>query len=322
MKKIITLFFFLLALAMISYGKGYAIGGFHLSKVHNYFYFQSWISLAILVFCLVISYATYSVYKNTKLVGLKFVPVGLFFLSLGIIIIGFHNSYCKVCSDLGFCGTAHNYPNAISVLAVCISLVIYLALQSQDYDLKSSLKKFWHTLVFGSFIIIIILFISLFYMELPEPISYKAGRFNLQGFVFISISIFCTIAFFTFLVVYYRTRKKIFVAMSVQFIVTALVQLVAAYHIFTCYWCDIEECSEFFALGGIFILIGMFILWYSYTPILYGKSEEKLKLQEKIGALKDEEKPSKENIDGFSIGFLFAISFVIFIFGSFNVAYV
>jgi len=265
------LFIFLFILSIYFYISGFEINDFQFSKIHYQLYFLAWVSLGNIIFALILAYASYVVFKHTKLEAFRFIPLSLFFFVVGMIINCFHLSYCKICSDLGFCGTAHVYPNVISILSIGLSFVLYLINQVQVLELRFILRKLWIILSFGFGLIVFILFISLFYMNLPNPISYKIGSLNFQGLIFVFVSLFSFLSFSVYCFFYFKTRNRIFVAVSIQFIIIGISQLVSAYHIFTCYWCNIEECSEFFSLSGIMILTAVFILWYSYMPILYCK---------------------------------------------------
>ncbi len=268
MKKMDLLFAVLLVASVGSFFWGYDIGDFTFSQIHNHLYFQAWISLATIILSVLLAGATASIYKFTRLETFRLVPAALLVFSLGMIPIGFHNSYCKVCSDLGFCGTAHNYPDIITIIAIYISTSIYVLSESAIKDVGRALKKLWRALIIALAAIIAVMLVSLFYMQLPEPIPYKSARINPQGIVFLSVSIFSMVAGIVYVLRYRQTGNKALEGVCIQFIVTGLVQLIAAYHIFTCYWCNVEECSEFFVIGGLFILVSMYLLWRSYLPLL------------------------------------------------------
>lgn len=320
MKRSLPFFLFLFILSISFYILNFNIDGFQFSKIHYHLYFLAWMSIANLILCLILAYAVFVIYKLTNLIPLRFIPLALLFYSFGIIINCFHLSYCKICSDLGFCGTAHTYPNAISLLSICVSLILYIINQTQVNDLKLILKKLWSILLIGFLVIIVILFISLFYMDLPRPIPYKVGHFNMQGFIFIFISLFCFLSFIMFFYGYIKTHSKVLKGVSVQFVVTGLLQLISAYHITTCYWCNVEECSEFFSLSGIFILIAMFILWYSYMPLLY--CEALSKKTQTSGVSGHAKQCSDKDAERFPDGFFFARPFAVPFSEFFNVAYV
>ena len=267
-----TIFFLtLLTISVCAFFAGLDSGGFKYAQTHYYPYFQGWISLANLIFCLALAIAAHKIHKKQGLEPLRYVPLALIFFAIAIALIGIHVSYCKNCGDVGFCGTAHDYPNAVSILGICISLVLYLSSIKEVDSFAHALSILYHSLMIGFAAIIVVLFISIFYMKFPEPSPYAfLQRPNVQGITFICISLFSFLAFLDLFHAFKTTGKRVFVHIGIQFIVIALVQLVAFYHIATCYGCAMGECSEFFTLAGIFILIAVYLLWYSYSALKKG----------------------------------------------------
>ena len=255
-KKVVTAVGLLLVIATAVFTfLDWRTGEFDLLKAQEYkFYFQSWVSIAGFSFTLVMSLTMFIIYKKMNRPSLKFMSLSFLVAAVAYMSIGYHASYCKVCSDLAMCSATHNYSNYLIVIAL-----IVFALTTLMMNVKNNiaiLKLFSLGLIMASLILLIILFVSIQFMEIPDALLYNINQINLQGLVFIF-----PLILIGFTLIYLRKSckvKKIIVLISVLFSLSFIPQ---AYHIFLCQECHVMECSEFYVVSGLmmFMALGLFI---------------------------------------------------------------
>ena len=258
MKKIWYLFsiFFLLSITFIFVD--WHIDGFNFFKFQEqYFYFQSWISIAGILFAIVMTITTFLIYKNTQLHSLKYISIGFLLTAAAYFITGYHSSYCKICSDLGYCAASHSYPNYLMIITFVI-FVLSIIMSSRSLDIVKKvqlLHKFTYGLTIATILLSIILFISIQYIEVLDHIYYFYTT-NLQALVFIFPVVIMIWAFIYFRRVY--TVSRLYIVLVLLASLSFLPQFL---HILTCKDCHIIECSEFYVLSGLIMLIvsGVFI---------------------------------------------------------------
>ncbi len=255
MKKNFYLFGVLLLGVVIFSLIDFNVDGFDFLKFQvSKYYFQSWIAMAGAVFSLIMSITIFIIYKKSDLISLKFISISFLLISSAYGVIGYHTSYCKICSDLSLCGASHTYPNYFIVIALVI-FVLGILLVNLNKNLRF-LKLFSYGLIFATLLLMIILFLSLEFMETPDITNYILINLNLQGFTFVFPLVFIGFAFFYMRSIYRVTNSiiLIFVLIFVSFIPQA-------YHIFICDECQSMECSEFYIFSGflIFLAVGLFI---------------------------------------------------------------
>lgn len=256
-KAIIFLYSLLFINAIFFTSFGWKVDGFDFTKLQSYqLYFQSWVSTAGFIFSLIMSLTSFYIYKKNKLPSLTYIGGSFFLSALSYAIIGYHTSYCKVCSDLSLCGASHNYPNYIILIALIISVLTILLTDMKKNVL--SLKIFAFGLILASTLLLLTLFISLNFIETPDLLSYVFSSLNFQGLVFVFPLIFVGLSF-----VYFKTRYKLSKATSFIFILLVLSLLPQIYHMFICTECDNMECSEFYALSGFIMFIAIGFLLYA-----------------------------------------------------------
>lgn len=244
----------------------WSVDGFDFLKAQNHeFFFQSWISIAGLVFTAVMSITTFIVYKNTKIDSLKFVSLSFLSTSLAYLFIGYHTSYCKVCSDLTMCGTSHNYPTYFTVIAILVLALTTVLMNSKNNI--AVLKTFSFGLIAASSLMLATLFMSIRFMEIPDIASYVLTVINFQGFVFVFPLILLLLLF-----IYFKTAYKVTKSVVLIFVLLFLSFLPQAYHIFICTECHTMECSEFYLFSGFFMFIAIGFLIYSISLQLQEKS--------------------------------------------------
>lgn len=237
----------------------WSVDGFDFLKVQNYqFYFQSWISAAGILFTLIMAITTFIIYKKSGLNSLKFISISFFLTSFAYLLIGYHSSYCKVCSDLSMCSSSHNYPNYFAVIALVITAITALLVNLKNNI--THLKLFSIGIISASFLLLLTLFISIQFMETPDIILYEIININLQGFVFIFPLILIILSFIYFKSIYKTTNiiTLVFILMFISFVPQA-------YHIFMCTECHTMECSEFYVFSGLIMFIAMGLLIYSIS---------------------------------------------------------
>lgn len=235
----------------------WSVDGFDFFKVQEYeLYFQSWVSIAGILFTVVMAFSTFLIYKKSKIRSLRFISLSFLLTSFAYGIIAYHTSYCKVCSDLTMCGASHNYSNYFTVIALVVTVLTILSL-----NLKNNigvLKQFAYALVFASLLLLIILFISIRFMETPDVITYVISTINIQGLSFIFPLILIVLSFIYFRKMYKSSKSVVFI-----FTLLFISFLPQAYHIFVCTECNSMECSEFFVASGLMMFIAIGLLIYA-----------------------------------------------------------
>lgn len=234
------------------------VDGFDFFKFQEqHLYFQSWISVAGILFSTTLAITTFIIYKKMKLHPLKYISLGFLVTSISYLIIGYHASYCKICSDLGYCAASHNYSDYLMIIAFVIFIFLVIITNRNLDILKKmhSLRRFSYGLVIATILLTTTLFISLKYLEIPDNISYLY-TINLQAFVFILPIIIIIWAFIYFRQIYKVSKMYLFIAILSSF--SFLPQFL---HILTCNDCHTMECSEFYVFSGLLMLIvtGLFI---------------------------------------------------------------
>ena len=267
-KKLLYVLFFLFMLVSIGFTLiDWNVDGFDFFKAQKYeLFFQSWVSIAGVIFTAVMASTVFIIYKKTHVHSLKFIVFSFLLTSLAFGIIGYHTSYCKVCSDLTMCGASHNYPNYLIVIALIIS-----AITSIVVNLKNNiiiLKVLAYGLISASLLLLIVLFFSIQFMETPDVISYVVNNINLQGLVFIFPILLLLITF-----IYFKKMYQISNSASLVFLLLFISLLPQAYHILICAECHSMECSEFFVFSGLIMLVSIGLLLYSISLQLEEKKE-------------------------------------------------
>ncbi len=220
------------------------------------FYFQSWVSIAGLLFALIMSLTTFLVYKKSHIASLKFVSMSFLLSAFAYLIIGYHASYCKVCSDLTMCSASHNYPNFLTMIALIIFVVMALLFNAKKNML--TLKFFSKGIFIASFFMFSLLFVSVQFIEMPDVISYVLTELNMQGFVFFSPLILIVLSF-VYVKVLYKVSKFYLLLFSLLF----MSFLPQAYHILICTECHAMECSEFYLVSAFFMITSIALLLYA-----------------------------------------------------------
>lgn len=237
----------------------WSVDGFDFFKAQKYeLFFQSWVSIAGVIFTAVMALTIFIIYKKSHLDSLKFVSFSLILASFAFGIIGYHTSYCKVCSDLTMCGASHNYPNYLIVIALIIVTIISILV-----NLKNNitvLKILASGLITASLLLLIVLFFSIQFMETPDVMSYVITNINLQGFVFLFPIILILLTF-----MYLKIMHKISNSISLVFLLLFISLLPQAYHIFICTECHSMECSEFYVFSGLVMFMAVGFLLYSIS---------------------------------------------------------
>ncbi|RLA78325.1 MAG: hypothetical protein DRG78_15430 [Epsilonproteobacteria bacterium] len=257
-------------LFILSVGFGifdWKVDGFDFLKAQDYkFYFQSWISFAGSIFSIIMAITTYLLYKKSEIISLKLVSLSFVLISVSYGIIAYHTSYCKMCSDLSLCGASHSYPNYIILISLIILVITLLFV---DNKLKISLiKTFSYGLIVATIFLIIILFLSINYMETPDIIPYIFSAVNMQGFVFIFPLIFSLLIF-----IYFKNTYKLTSVITFIFFLVILGFIPQAYHIFSCTECHNMECSEFYIASGLIMFIAVGLIFYAINLQLKNKEE-------------------------------------------------
>ncbi len=264
-KKIINLFTLLFIASLFVFVFDWSVDGFDFFKFqHNEYYFQSWISIAGSIFTFIMAITIFVIYKKSKINSLKFISLSLLLVSVAYSIIGYHSSYCKVCSDLSMCAASHNYPNYFIVIAL-IALVVTVLLANIRNNINL-LKLLALGLMFSTIGLTVILFMSVEFMETPDAVSYVFKTLNLQGFVFIFPLLLIILLVLYFRKIYKFSNISLFIFMLI--FVSFLPQ---AYHVFICNDCHIMECSEFFVASGLLMFMAMGLLIYSLSLELHKK---------------------------------------------------
>lgn len=265
--NLIHLFTILFLTSIIFSVANWSVDGFDFFEFqHNNKYFQSWISIAGVLFSLIISITVSIIYKKTKILSLRFIPIAFILTAIAYATIGYHLSYCKVCSNLTLCGASHNYSDFFIIIALVIFTLLSILQNQIDIKIKTSaLKILSYGLISAIIILTLVLFFSLQFIEIPNIITYR-GSFNLQGIVFI-IPLVLSIWFF----IYFKNSYKSIKNITILFILLIAGFIPQTYHILFCNECNIMECSEFFVLSGLIMLIVVMILIYSININLKAK---------------------------------------------------
>jgi len=268
MTKIGYLFVSFFTLSVLCLILGWQVDGFDFFKIQdNKFYFQSWISLAGTFFTLIMSATIFILYKKSNKKSLKYISLSFLIISLAYAIVGYHTSYCKVCSDLSLCGASHNYPDYIILMSVIVFVMILLLL-NHKFNL-SLFKTFFYGMILAVSSLMGILFLSIKYIEIPNVTPYVFHSLNLQGFIFILPLFFTGIVY-----LYFRKTYKITAKISLLFFMIALSFIPQAYHIFSCSECNRMECSEFFSLSGLLMFIAIGLIFYSLDIALKNETTQ------------------------------------------------
>ena len=268
MLKIKYLFASLFALSVLFLVLGWQVNGFDFFKAQDYeFYFQSWISFAGTVFTLIMAVTIFVLYKKSNKQSLKYISISFLIISLAYAIVGYHTSYCKVCSDLSLCGASHNYPDYLILMSVIVFVLILLLL-NKKFNL-SLFKTFFYGMLLGVSSLMGILFLSIKYIETPDITPYVFHSLNLQGFIFVLPLLFTGIVY-----LYFRKTYQINTKISFLFFMIAVSFIPQAYHIFSCNECNQMECSEFFSLSGLLMFIAIGLIFYSLDIALKNEMPE------------------------------------------------
>ena len=247
------------------------VDGFDFFKFQEqHFYFQSWISIAGILFSSVMALTTFIIYKKTAILSLKYIPISFLLIATAYAIIGYHSSYCKVCSDLGYCAATHNYPPYLIIITFVIFVLITIMF-GRNLDLVKKaqiLQNFSYGLIAATSLLGITLFVSLSFLEIPNHISY-ARTVNLEALIFMIPLIVILWAFIYFRHTYKAPGVYLFMAF-----LSALSFMPQIYHIYTCKDCHTMECSEFYLFSGFIMVIvaGLFI--HSVSVQLQENKEE------------------------------------------------
>lgn len=258
MKKIwylFSIFFFITLIFIASY---WHVDGFDFFTIQTqHFYFQFWISLAGIFFTLTMAVTSYFIYKQRRLKSFKYIPLSFILTAVSYMIIGYHGSYCDICSNLTLCAASHNYPNYLIVIAFIIFTLITIMLSGKlnTAEKAKTLQQLSLGLIIATVLLIIALFVSIDFMETPLIIPY-ANNQNLQSLGFIFPIVIILIAF-----VYFNYHYKLNASYFLLALLSCLAFVPQIYHIFRCKDCHIMECSEFYSLAGLimFIVVGLLL---------------------------------------------------------------
>ncbi len=268
MKKIIYVSIILFLASIIFIWIDWRIDGFDFFKIQdNKHYFQSWVSIAGGLFAFIMALFTFFIYKKSNIGSLKFISLSLLLTSLAYAIIGYHTSYCKMCSDLSMCGASHTYPNYLILISLIIFVVVILL-----YYIKNNiklLKLFSYGLIFSSVLLTIILFVSIQFMETPDIVPYIFTTLNLQGLIFVFPLILITLSILYLKNIHRLTHMTVFI-----FILIFISFIPQAYHIFICNECHAMECSEFYIFSELLIYIAVSLFIYVISLHLDKKAEK------------------------------------------------
>ncbi len=255
MKRILYLSMILFLSIITFIWVDWRVDGFDFFKLQeNKYYFQSWVSMAGAVFAFTMAISTFFIYKKSHILSLKFISFSFLLTSFAYAIIGYHTSYCKVCSDLSMCGASHNYPNYLVLISLIIFVLTILLLHIKNHI--TLLKLFSYGLISASALLTVILFISIQFMETPDIIPYIFTVLNLQGLIFIFPLLLIILS-----ILYFHTIYKLTYITILIFVLISISFMPQAYHIFICNECHAMECSEFYIFSGLFMFmaVGLFI---------------------------------------------------------------
>jgi len=272
-KHLLYIWWFLFVLSIVSYFSAFK-ENFKISSLIKFpFYYHFWVSLDLLILSILFLWCIKWLQNKTNFLFFRSFKYALIFFIIADILVGIHNGYCEICSNLGLCGSLHNYPDAATILIMCLSFLSLTYLLFKDKKEMVYFQKIVYYWVIAILLEILVISLSTIFISFPEPISYKKGPLNWQGFIFINLIIYCMIASWWFL----KTFKKRIEAkiISLQFFLIGISQIPAAYHLLTCYWCHVEECSEFFGLAGICLMIMLLFLTNSCKDYILIDSQKK-----------------------------------------------
>ena len=234
-------------------------------------YFQTWISMAALVLAFIMTILTFSIYRKTGFKPFKWVPLSFLLFAFSFVPLAYHLSRCHECAGLGLCGLYHNYGNLAALIGMIVALCVAMwgAAAIFEPKLKILFKKvMFPGLIIAALAMLAIMLIGSQIMAIPEEINYPPSVFNPEGLLFGIIILISLIFFFNLLGLYLKSETKLILPIAIGFLVVALSQIPAAYHIFTCYWCHVMDCSEWYTLGVICLFIAELIFYYSFTPFI------------------------------------------------------
>jgi hypothetical protein len=153
------------------------------------------------------------------------------------------------------------------IVAICVAMWDSAAIF--EPKLKTLFKKvMFPGLIIAAIAMLIIMLIGTQMMTIPEQMTYPPSVFNPEGIIFVAIILISLYFFFKLLRLYLKSDAKLILPISIGFLVVALSQMPAAYHIFTCYWCHVMDCSEWFTFGGISLFIAVFLFYRSFIPFI------------------------------------------------------
>jgi len=230
-------------------------------------YPQTWVAIAAIIFAFIMAISTFIAYKKTEFKLFKYLPLVFLILAISFIPIAYHTAYCEECASLGACGQVHNYGTIVALIAIALATVF--AVKSFGAEIKGPMmRSLLYGTIAGVFAILLVVFIGSQLMGTPGEMEYPPTVFNPEGFVFVAIILVGLYFSIKLFLLYRKTKAGFILPLSLGFLVVALSQILAAKHIFTCYWCHIMECSEWFTLSGICLLIAIMIFYHSFKPFI------------------------------------------------------
>ncbi len=235
-------------------------------------YFQTWISMAALVLALIMAFLTFLTYRQTGFKPFKWIPLSFLFFTISFMPLAYHLAHCNECAGTGLCGVYHNYGNLAALIGMIVAICVAMwgAAAIFEPKLKIIFKKvMFPGLIIAAIAMLVIMLIGSQMMAVPEieEISYPLS-FNPESLIFLGIILISLFFFGNLLRLYLKTGAKLILPVAIGFLVVAFSQIPATYHIFTCYWCHVTECSEWFTLSGISLFIAVLIFYHSFTPFI------------------------------------------------------
>jgi len=235
-------------------------------------YFQTWVSMAALVLALIMALLTFFTYRETGFKPFKWVPLSFLFFAISFVPLAYHLSRCHECAGLGLCGLYHNYGNLAALIGMIVAMCVAMWGSAAIFEPKLKIifkKVMFPGLIVAAVAMLAIMLIGSQMMAIPEEeMHYPPSVFNPEGLIFLGIILISLFFFFNLLGLYLKADVKLILPVAIGFLVVALSQIPAAYHIFTCYWCHVMDCSEWFTLGGIGLFIAVLIFYRSFTPFI------------------------------------------------------
>jgi hypothetical protein len=129
-------------------------------------------------------------------------------------------------------------------------------------------KVMFPGLIIAAIAMLAIMLIGTQMMAIPEKMSYPPSVFNPEVVIFVGIILISLFFFVKLLNLYLKSEAKLILPVAIGFLVVALSQIPAAYHILTCYWCHVMDCSEWYTLGGLSLFIAELIFYRSFSPFI------------------------------------------------------